>query len=304
MTARTDRLTLPIERYCATFLLLLSAFGCVSNDASVKTRIYEQPAIGWKEVTIPGNGITLSGILFQPVTQVSPHPAVIVLHGWLPFGYNGAENVSPLADAPAHSGIVALALSMRGWPNTGGQNDCGLRQSRDIDDVVRWLRSQENVDPKRLALLGLSQGGLVALLAASHDSELKAIVAYYAPVDVDDWQAAQPGALAQAFGQACQPGTPERSPINAAGSIRAPVLLVYGKNDQTVPPSQGREDEGCPREPRGRPGAYRDRRRRTRLPTAVEQSLARDANFSAHSFSPFHLNFNHESCSVWSWRDV
>ena len=59
------------------------------------------------EVTMPGAGITLSGILFRPPTLESALPAVVVLHGWAEAFVPGAPRVERLARRIAESGYVA-----------------------------------------------------------------------------------------------------------------------------------------------------------------------------------------------------
>src|SRR5262249_36042015 len=110
------------------------------------------------DVQLPGAGVTLGGVLVRP-TASGPRPAIIVLHGFQPAGTNGASLVEPLAAEFASLGYVGLALSMRGWPPSGGVDDCGLRQPDDIAAALAWLAAQPGVDPDRLAVFGYSQGG-------------------------------------------------------------------------------------------------------------------------------------------------
>src|SRR5262249_51127017 len=140
------------------------------------------------DVQLPGAGVTLGGVLVRP-TASGPRPAIIVLHGFQPAGTNGASLVEPLAAEFASLGYVGLALSMRGWPPSGGVDDCGLRQPDDIAAALAWLAAQPGVDPDRLAVFGYSQGGQVALLAGTRSPRLHAIVAYYPVTDIERWKA-------------------------------------------------------------------------------------------------------------------
>ena len=87
----------------------------------------------------------LGGVLVRP-TDPGPRPAIIVLHGFQPAGTNGASLVEPLAAEFAGLGYVALALSMRGWPPSGGVDDCGLHQPDDIAVAVDHRRTRVAAD--------------------------------------------------------------------------------------------------------------------------------------------------------------
>lgn len=139
-------------------------------------------------VTLPGAGIRLGGILVRPNTA-GARPAIVLLHGFQPPGTNGAALMAPMAARFAALGYVALALSMRGWPPSEGVDDCGLRQPDDIAAALEWLARQSGVDPNRLAVLGLSQGGQVALLTGARSKRARAIVAAYPVTDVERWKA-------------------------------------------------------------------------------------------------------------------
>jgi len=192
-------------------------------------------------VSVPGSGVTLGGVLFLP-EAVGPRPAVVVLHGWQPAGTNGAAVVEARAAALAATGHVALALSMRGWPPSGGADDCGLRQPDDIAAALAWLRGVAAVDGDRVAILGFSQGAQVGLLTATRDTRLRGVVAYFPVTDVARWKATTantdiPGYISST----CEPGgTAPRSPLAQAAAIAAAVLLVHGDADTRVPTEQSR----------------------------------------------------------------
>jgi dipeptidyl aminopeptidase/acylaminoacyl peptidase len=192
------------------------------------------------DVRIPGDSITLGGILFRPEIPSGTRPAIVVLHGWQTAGTNGAATVEPRARRFSEQGYVALALAMRGWPPSGGADDCGLRQPDDVARAVSWLASQPGVDPARVAINGFSQGGQVALLAAARSPQLRAVVAYFPVTDVARWKTTTTHPDIPGYIQAvCEPGgTTPRSPLLQAGTITAPVLLVHGDADRRVPTEQ------------------------------------------------------------------
>ena len=190
-------------------------------------------------VQLAGAGVMLGGVLVRPADS-GLRPAIIVLHGFQPAGTNGASLVEPLAVEFASLGYVGLALSMRGWPPSGGVDDCGLSQPDDIAAALVWLAAQPGVDPNRLAVFGYSQGGQVALLTGTRTSRVRAIAAYYPVTDVERWKTTTtfPN-IPEYITSVCEPGGADlRSPVAQAARIMAPVLLVHGDADTRVPTEQ------------------------------------------------------------------
>jgi dipeptidyl aminopeptidase/acylaminoacyl peptidase len=229
-------MTSPAARW-TTILLVALVAGC-SSDASPAA---PTPPVtsGRSDVTIAGAGTNLGGILYR-LDPATPKPAIVVLHGWQPAGTNGANLVEPRARRFWEEGYVALALSMRGWPPSGGADDCGLQQPDDVAAAVEWLRRQPGVDAERIAVVGFSQGGQVALLTAARDARLRAVVAYFPVTDVARWKATTTNPDIPGYVSAvCEPGgTEPRSPVAQAARIVSPVLLVHGDRDTRVPTEQ------------------------------------------------------------------
>ena len=129
------------------------------------------------EVSVASTGETLAGILTLPAATgesagPATHPTVLVLPG--SGAVDLAGNSLPVI---RNSGLeqLALALGCRGYgvlriaklgipPSTGDGNAVTLdTYARNTADWLALLAEQPGVDPDRLAILGHSEGGLVAL---------------------------------------------------------------------------------------------------------------------------------------------
>jgi dienelactone hydrolase/catechol 2,3-dioxygenase-like lactoylglutathione lyase family enzyme len=198
---------------------------------------------GAERVRIAGaDGATLGGYLFTPAANSTPAserqspPGVIVLHG---YGLDATQLVGAGCDL-AKSGFAALCLSSRGWLGSTGEEDQGFRQPDDVIAAARWLRAHA----RSVGLIGFSQGGQIALLAAARSGAppFSAAVAYFAPTDLLAWK-----------NETAQSGIPEYledfvpaehmaacSPVTVADRIRCPVLLLNGDQDTNVPLAQAR----------------------------------------------------------------
>ena len=66
----------------------------------------------------------------------------------------------------------------RGFGQSGGRSESSTLtdHAEDVRAVVRWLNERKDVDPKRIAVVGHSEGAWVALLAASKERKLAAVV--------------------------------------------------------------------------------------------------------------------------------
>jgi len=90
----------------------------------------------------------------------------------------------------------------------------------DLDATVAWAKTSGGGDAARVAITGFCWGGRITWLYAAHGAGsvgLKAGVAWYGRL-VGDKDALRP-----------------RQPIDVAGALKAPVLGLYGGQDQGIP---------------------------------------------------------------------
>lgn len=220
---------------------IVFAASCASPVSPTDSKV--PAAAGRYGVQFAGAGVTIGGVLYRPdIPSGQTRPGIIVLHGWLEAGKNGAVTVEPIVKALSDRGYVALAMSMRGWTPSNGADDCGLNQPDDVGAAARWLREQPGVDSAHVGVAGFSQGGQVSLLSAAREADVQAVVAYYPVTDVALWKTTTAVATIPDYISAiCEPGgVVPRSPRFQAARIHAPVLLVHGDADVRVPFEQSR----------------------------------------------------------------
>jgi dienelactone hydrolase len=131
------------------------------------------PVAAQQNVRVPveqdGRTVQLAAQLFRPAKVSGAAPAVAIFHG---CGGPG-QNTARMAGLLASWGYVALVVdsfSARGLKDVCGRNwptqgDAEAR-ARDIDATLDWLGKQGFVDARRLAFMGYSYGGGVAMLRA------------------------------------------------------------------------------------------------------------------------------------------
>jgi dienelactone hydrolase len=142
-----------------------------------------------EEVTVQAKGFTLAGTLLLPKTGKGPFPAVITITGSgqqtrdeaLPLA--GLENYRPfrqVAEALASRGIAVLRVDDRGVGKSKGMETLATATSSDFANDARaevdYLRSRSDIDPERIALVGHSEGGIIAPVVAASDPRIRAVV--------------------------------------------------------------------------------------------------------------------------------
>jgi hypothetical protein len=134
-------------------------------------------------------GHVLAGTLTLPTNVERPLPAVVLITGSKAQNRDHvATNRKPIsdyrpfrqiADALSRRGIAVLRMDDRGIGCSGGGPLVQVTMSERADDTragLELLRSRRDIDPRRLGLLELSEGGNIAMLIASTDPSIKAIV--------------------------------------------------------------------------------------------------------------------------------
>ena len=105
----------------------------------------------------------LSAWLFQPST--SPAPYVIFLHGCNGLNLRTARQWADFYTAHGVGVLMVDSFKPRGVANTCGEGGQWLaRRADDASSALNWLRGQPFARRDRIAVMGLSQGGGVALL--------------------------------------------------------------------------------------------------------------------------------------------
>lgn len=197
------------------------------------------------EITIPISGGEIGGILYRP-DGPGPFPLIILSHGL------GRDHTStePWAEQFARErGAAAFSYDFRGCgPLSSGTftEMSVMTEAADVNAVRKESGSWDFVDPRRIVLLGRSQGGMAsAVTAAEHPEEIAALILLYPAFVIPD-------DLHRIFGsKANLPDTYDHhghvlgriyavdawdyDVYSEIGAYKGPVLIIHGTKDQTVP---------------------------------------------------------------------
>jgi alpha-beta hydrolase superfamily lysophospholipase len=155
--------------------------------SSVATRALVVSREGDLSVRMPGNGFNLAGTLSQPsgpppTDSKGRYPAIVLVGGSGPVDrdemVSGVAVFGMLATPLADAGYHVLRYDKRGIGQSGGRGEAATLQdlAEDVRSVVEFLRKRKDVDPDRIVLFGHSEGGLIALQAASRDEDLAGVI--------------------------------------------------------------------------------------------------------------------------------
>lgn len=215
------------RRWCAILASIAVLAGCASDPAA--------PGLPPNNASIPPIAVPGARMPSGPIPAVlqlppgkGPFPAVIVLHGC--GGRGASQDIwATRLNSWGYAALIPDSMTPRGVKRVCEPEAQSLvtPQDRvgDIGSAAAWLRTRPDIDPHRIAVLGLSHGGAAAALATERvyaDLGLRAAINYYGPCihperhgsvpllvlvgGADDW--GHPALRCQAFGAALGPGQP------------------------------------------------------------------------------------------------
>ena len=126
-------------------------------------------------------GVTLAGTLTEPEGQ-GPFPALILISG------SGAQDRDEtlfehkpflvLADTLTRRGIAVLRVDDRGVGGSSGSTSSSTSDdfAGDVLAGMAFLRTRSEIDPRRIGLMGHSEGGIIAPMVAARSSDVAFIV--------------------------------------------------------------------------------------------------------------------------------
>jgi acetyl esterase/lipase len=182
-----------------------------------------------KDVVVgKGGEIDLHCDVYRPPAGTEKRMALVHFHGG-GFARGSKEAIAAQVMPITARGYVSIAAQYRlsgvaKWPS----------QIEDAKTHIRWVRDHAStlgIDPKRIAIVGHSAGGHIALFTAGQpDAELAACVAFYPQTDVKNVAKAllPPGSDDAAINDA--------SPITHIKEGYPPTVIFHGLSDVTIPP--------------------------------------------------------------------
>lgn len=192
---------------------------------------------GVEGVVFISHGDRLLGALYRPSVEDGA-PATILLHG-----VPGVEQNLDIAYALRDAGWNTLLFHYRGsWGSEGSYSLAGLAD--DLRAATDWLIERPSVDPSRIAVVGMSMGGYVALAGMAADPRFVAAVALSPMLDPlrlplsPEIATDMASMLRGLTGEELVRQWASCPPISSLADrlVGRPILMVVAGRDELVPP--------------------------------------------------------------------
>lgn len=144
-----------------------------------------------EDVTFLNGNVLLAGTLTIPKGGDKRYPAALLISGSGPQDRDGNPGVSSfyklIAEKLSANGVAVLRHDDRGVGKSVVPKAPTTYRDliNDSKAAVGYLRSRKEIDPDRIALIGHSEGGTTAMIIASEDSKIAAIVLLAGAIDVN-----------------------------------------------------------------------------------------------------------------------
>lgn len=225
-----------------------------SNPVLAEVTMPEQVTIQYKA----RDGLDLEGILVYPTNyeKGQTYPLIMVVHGGPEAHYSNGwldRYGSPVKYA-ANNGFALFFPNYRGSTGRGvefsklGQNDYAGKEFDDLVDGKNHLVELGIADAKKVGITGGSYGGFASAWGATaHTEHYAASVMFVGISDniskfgTTDIAKEMHAVHARSYPWEKWQWYLERSPIYYAEQARTPILIMHGKEDTRVHPSQSME---------------------------------------------------------------
>lgn len=209
--------------------------------------IFKQFNANFEEISFTtDDNVNISGWWIPSPKLSSRSPTLIVLHS-----LGGTRQDFLKFNLPIwQQGLNLALIDMRGHGKSGGKYfTYGFHERRDVSRLIDFLEQHHRNAVNNISVMGISAGGVVAILSAVYDKRIQALITISAFADLNETIAKQvpwlpsywrKGAIIKAESIA-KFKIEEISPIKHLKNINCPTLIVHGTADKYIPMIDGKK---------------------------------------------------------------
>lgn len=201
-------------------------------------------------VSYESGGMLLQAVIRRPPSGAPESPAVVFVHGSVdPEDYSGLTEYDELADALVDSGYTVVVPDLRNHGESeddpAWETDMDVGATLDVVNAARATAADPHVDAERVAIVGHSLGGAMAVKAAVVAPDVARAFVALAPSHVSPWEDVKRFASGTPFYDTVMAahGDLDESPdywrdvsaLTFVDRMTAPLLVVHGTHDDVVP---------------------------------------------------------------------
>ncbi|MBU4377004.1 MAG: alpha/beta hydrolase [Candidatus Omnitrophica bacterium] len=251
----------------------------------VEEYVNESDLYAEKELVFKSGDISLNGALSVPTAKKEPYPALLLIWDKGPSDKNALGIFTDIASILARNGYCVLRFDKRGVGKSQGffSTYDQAEEIEDLKSAVQFLKSLPEVDKDRIGVLGYGEGGFYAAYLAGAISDIRVCVFLAAGATMDplknnakkitDWiknnigdnpQYIESAVKALSQTKEISMGQGDWTTIEASSvftkkvktygsydmlevlkEVKAPVLIIHGKNDRINLPEESKEIESA-----------------------------------------------------------
>lgn len=163
-------------------LIILCGILISMNILGQNVNFYEEEVKFFNET----DSVNLAGTLTIP--EISDHsPAVVLITGSGPQNRDqelvGHKPFKVIAERLSNNGFIVLRFDDRGIGQSEGDFNraTSLDFANDVNAAVEYLTNHKKVDPKKISLIGHSEGGIIAPIVATKRNDIASVVLLAGP---------------------------------------------------------------------------------------------------------------------------
>ena len=197
---------------------------------------------------------TISAFVYVPynLPRNGESPAIVYVHGG-PTAQT-MNSFNRFVQYMANQGYLVIAPNYRGSTGYGKEFqqanlfDMGGGDLQDVLAAADWIKQTGYVDPKKLILMGGSYGGYLTMMGVTKAPDMWAagvpivpFVNWFTEIEHEDPVLQQSDLATMGDPVKNKERYEDRSPINFADQIKAPLYLLAGGNDPRCPKTEAKQ---------------------------------------------------------------